>query len=99
LQAAGVNIHEFKGGLLHAKTITIDKATAMIGSANLDRRSLDLNFEVSMLVYDSDFASQLRFLQSSYMTKSTVLPPHAAADWPLHERLWNNAMGLISPLL
>ncbi len=99
LQAAGVNIHEFKGGLLHAKTITIDKATAMIGSANLDRRSLDLNFEVSMLVYDSDFASQLRFLQSSYMTKSTVLPSHAAADWPLHERLWNNAMGLISPLL
>jgi cardiolipin synthase len=96
---AGVNIHEFHGGLLHAKTITIDRNLALIGSANLDRRSLELNFEVNMLVYDSDFASELRFLQTSYIEQSTQIHPQIVADWSIPKRLWQNAIGLIAPIL
>ena len=55
---AGVQIHHFNDGLLHAKTMTVDRDLAMIGSANLDRRSFELNFEVSLVVYDTDFASR-----------------------------------------
>ena len=51
---AGVEIQEFAGGLLHAKTLTIDRDLAIITTANVDRRSFELNFEVSLLVYDSD---------------------------------------------
>jgi len=96
---AGVHIHEFDGGLLHAKTMTIDREIALIGSANLDRRSLDLNFEVSMLVYDSDFASELRFLQTTYIEQSTSISVDAPAQWSVGERLWQNGVSLIAPLL
>jgi len=99
LLEAGVHIHEYHGGLLHAKTMTIDRDLALIGSANLDRRSLELNFEISMLVYDSDFASQLRFLQHSYIEKSSHLTLKEVSNWSLGQRLWQNAVGLIAPIL
>ncbi len=96
---AGVHIHEFHGGLLHAKTVTIDKSLALIGSANLDRRSLELNFEISMLAFDSDFASHLRFLQQSYIDNSTLLSATTVSDWSLGRKLWQNAVGLVAPIL
>ena len=99
LLEAGVVLHEFHGGLLHAKTMTIDRNLALIGSANLDRRSLELNFEISMLVYDSDFASHLRFLQQSYMDNSTLLTKKTVSGWSIPERIWQNAVGLIAPIL
>jgi cardiolipin synthase len=96
---AGVRIHEFHGGLLHSKTMTIDRELALIGSANLDRRSLDLNFEINMIVYDTDFASELRFLQASYMEESTLLSLNNVEKWSIPRRLWQNAVGLIAPIL
>jgi len=96
---AGVQIHEFEGGLLHAKTMTIDREIALIGSANMDRRSLDLNFEISMLVYDSDFASELRFLQATYMEQSTSVSVDVPSQWSLGRRLWQNGVSLIAPIL
>ena len=96
---AGVNIHEFHGGLLHAKTLTIDRNVALIGSANLDRRSLELNFEVNMLVFDTDFASELRFLQTSYIEQSTKVSEHTVNGWSIQKRLWQNAVGLVAPIL
>ncbi|MBT8485649.1 MAG: cardiolipin synthase [Phycisphaerales bacterium] len=96
---AGVSIHEFTGGLLHAKTITFDRRLALITTANLDRRSFELNFESSLLVYDTDFASQLRFLQHSYLDRATTVDAARwhARWWP--RRLWENAAGTLSPLL
>ena len=99
LLKAGVHIHEFEGGLLHAKTMTIDREIALIGSANLDRRSLDLNFEVSLLVYNGDFASELRFLQTTYIEQSTHISVDVPAQWPVSQRLWQNAVSLIAPIL
>ncbi|MBC8201354.1 MAG: cardiolipin synthase [Planctomycetes bacterium] len=96
---AGVQIHEFHGGLLHAKTLTIDRKVALIGSANLDRRSLELNFEVNMLVFDTDFASELRFLQTSYMEQSVPVLEENVENWSIQTRLWQNAIGLIAPIL
>jgi len=96
---AGVEIHAFQSGLLHAKTLTIDRDLAIVTSANLDRRSFLLNFEATLLVFNSDFASQLRFLQKAYMASSVRIDAAAWAGraWP--RRLWHNAAGLFSPLL
>ena len=99
LLEAGVQILEFEGGLLHAKTITVDRRIGLVTSCNLDRRSFDLNFEAGVLVFDSDFASNLRFLQQSYMNDSITVDP---AGWSQRGRLRNiaeNAAGLLSPLL
>jgi cardiolipin synthase len=96
---AGVTIHEYRHGLLHAKTITIDRRLAVITTANLDRRSFDLNFEVSTIVYDTDFASQVRLMQKTYIDGSTIVDPTAWAKrgWP--RKLLENGLGMVSPLL
>ena len=96
---AGVEIHEFNGGLLHAKTMTVDRQLFMVGSANLDRRSLELNFEISMLGWDNVFASQLRFLQIQYIEQSSGITSNMWAKRSVMRRLANNAAGLLSPLL
>ena len=52
LLAAGVRIYEYQGGLLHTKSLTVDGELTLIGSANMDRRSMELNYENNILVYD-----------------------------------------------
>ena len=96
---AGVRILEYRDGLLHAKTMTVDRELAMVTSANLDRRSFDLNFEAGLLIYDSDFASTLRFLQNEYIGASDPVDPGSWMSRPNHERIAQNAAGLLAPLL
>jgi cardiolipin synthase len=99
LIGAGVEIQEYQAGLLHAKTMTVDHDLFMVGSANLDRRSLELNFEVSMFGWCPDFASRLHFLQMSYLNDCR---PVDSARWlrqPAPSRLLYNLAGLLSPLL
>ena len=95
----GVTIHEYQKGLLHTKTLTIDRDLSLVSTANLDRRSFELNFEVSMVVYDRNFTSRLRFLQRSYMADSKEVDAGEwrKRGWP--QRLWQNAAGMLSPIL
>jgi cardiolipin synthase len=99
LLASGIEIHEYEKGLLHAKTITVDRDLALVSTANLDRRSFELNYEASLVVYDSDFASRLRFLQTSYLEDSTPVDPAAwqRRSWP--RRIAQNAAGVFAPIL
>lgn len=99
LLEAGVQIYEYRPGLLHAKTMTIDRSLGMVTTANFDRRSFELNFEVTTLIYDSDFASQLRFLQRSYVAESQVVDETVWRVQPWPKRLGQNVAGLFSPLL
>jgi cardiolipin synthase len=96
---AGVQIHEYRHGLLHAKTVTLDRRLAVVTTANIDRRSFELNFEASLVVYDSDFASELRLLQKAYIDGSTPVSETAwkRRGWPT--RLWQNTAGMLAPLL
>lgn len=96
---AGVRIHEFQRGLLHAKTITVDRRLALIGSANLDMRSFWLNYEVTVFIYDSDVTSHLRMLQVEYVSKSAELDAGAWRRRPLWRRFLDNVARLASPLL
>ena len=96
---AGAEIHEYTKGLLHAKTITVDGEFAMVSTANLDRRSFEINFELSTLVYSPDFASELRTLQERYLTdcRRVEADEWKARPWP--KRLAENVAGLFGPLL
>ena len=49
---SGVRIFEYEGGLLHTKSLTLDGEVTLIGSANMDRRSFDLNYENNILLCD-----------------------------------------------
>jgi cardiolipin synthase A/B len=59
LLEAGIEIHEYTAALLHAKTMVIDGVWATVGSSNLDSRSLKLNDELNLVVYDPEFAARL----------------------------------------
>jgi cardiolipin synthase len=95
----GGEIYEFRQGLLHTKSITVDGTTAMFGTANVDMRSLWLNYEVSLLVYDAATVTQLRELQARYISQSDPVRFIAWPQRPLSERLVESAMRLLSPLL
>jgi cardiolipin synthase len=97
--SAGGEIHEFRGGLLHTKSITIDGEQAMFGTANFDMRSLWLNYEVSLLVYDRGFVADLRGLQQSYLNDAETVMLVPWAKRPLGTRLVESTMRLLTPLL
>jgi cardiolipin synthase len=54
LSAVGANIHFYAPGMMHAKVLLVDDALAVIGSANMDIRSLLLNYEVAMFMYSDE---------------------------------------------
>jgi cardiolipin synthase len=65
LLSVGVKIFMFRGGLLHTKSIMVDGAMSMFGTVNLDMRSLWINYEVALFVYEPEFAKELRALQQA----------------------------------
>ena len=99
LLEAGVDIHEFKGGLLHAKTITIDREIGIVMSANLDRRSFNLNFECGGIIYDSAFAAELRDLQETYIDSSNRIEESEWLKRSVARRVGNTLAGFLSPIL
>lgn len=55
----GVRIYRYKKGFVHAKTMVVDDNISIIGSANMDIRSYDLNFEINALVFDKPLNKKL----------------------------------------
>jgi cardiolipin synthase len=99
LLAAGVKVYEYVGGLLHTKSLTLDGEMTLIGSANMDRRSFDLNYENNILFCDPGLSADVRQRQQQYLARSRPLDPDAVAAWPMTRRLWNNTIAMLGPLL
>ncbi|NHN85710.1 cardiolipin synthase [Acetobacter musti] len=96
---AGVAIYEYPHGLLHTKALTVDGQMTMIGSANLDRRSFDLNFENNILFVDQGFTAEIRERQQTYLDASVPVTPEAVMNWPKSRVLWNNVLAMVGPVL
>jgi len=99
LLAAGVRIHEYVGGLLHTKSMVIDDDVTLIGSANMDRRSFDLNYENNILFWDEALTAQMWKRQEAYLASSNQVTLAHVEAWSIGRRLWNNTLGMLGPLL
>jgi cardiolipin synthase len=99
LLEAGVKIHEYVGGLLHTKSMIIDDEVTLIGSANMDRRSFELNYENNILFYDPDLTAEMRRRQEDYLAQSNPVTTDMVAQWSMPRRFWNNTIAMISPVL
>jgi cardiolipin synthase len=99
LLQAGVRLAFFKGGLLHTKSVTIDGITSLFGTLNMDPRSLRLNFEITLAVYDSVFTHELRQLQLRYLEQSEWLTLERWNKRGVGSRVIENLAKLLSPLL
>lgn len=99
LLEAGVQLFEYHGGLLHTKSLTLDGDIALIGSANLDRRSFELNYENNILLYDPELTRDLRQRQDEYLARSTPVTREMVDNWKLPGQLWNNTIAMLGPVL
>ncbi len=99
LLAAGVNVFIYGHALLHAKHMSVDNDIALIGSGNMDQRSFDLNFEISMLFYSAEVTQALRSEESKYIERAEELLPETWAQRPARQKFLENTAKLVSPLL
>jgi phosphatidylserine/phosphatidylglycerophosphate/cardiolipin synthase-like enzyme len=84
---------------LLSKSFTVDGGMTLIGSANLDRRSFELNYENNILFCDAKLTADLEARQRSYIASSKAVTPEEVASWPVWRRLWNNAIAMLGPVL
>jgi cardiolipin synthase len=96
---AGVRIAQFSGGLLHTKSVSIDGSYSLFGSVNLDPRSLRLNFEILLALYDADFTARLRNLQQEYIDKSKLMDVEAYRRRSIMRQAAESFARLLAPLL
>jgi cardiolipin synthase len=99
LLTAGVKIYEYVGGLLHSKLLTLDGEITLIGSANMDRRSFELNYENNILFYDSALTSTVRARQDEYIARSNSITKETVAAWSMPRQLWHNLIATLGPVL
>lgn len=98
LLADGVEVHEHHTGFLHAKTFAADRTLAMIGSANFDRRSFHLNFELNLLLYEEEAVEQVVLMQDRYLRDARPLTLEAWQARPRARRWAEDVVRLMSPL-
>jgi len=96
---AGVNIYLHSPGLLHAKTMTVDDSFGLLGSSNLDIRSLYLNFELNVLLFGDQITRMLRFAQTRYIDQAQPVQPDTWHHRPKLKQYGEAAAALLSPLL
>jgi cardiolipin synthase len=99
LLSSGVKVYEYPLGLLHTKSMTIDRKITLVGSANMDRRSMQLNFENNLLIADEDVSATVRARQQSYLDVSQPVAPDTVKAWPFRKRLVQNAVSMMAPVL
>lgn len=99
LLEAGVEIREYVGGLLHAKTLTVDGEITLMGSANIDRRSFELNAENNILLHDEAFTRTMRARQQAFLDAATVVTTAHIEAYGRWRQLWNNTIAMLGPVL
>ncbi|MDP3642531.1 MAG: cardiolipin synthase [Bacteroidota bacterium] len=99
LLEAGVKIYFYKAGFIHSKVIVVDGIFSSVGTANLDFRSLETNFEVNAMIYDEEIAGVLgsQFLEDQDKSQEIIL-----AEWinrPRINKIKESFARILSPML
>ena len=96
---AGIEIHERREGVMHAKTLSVDGRLGLLGSPNCDPRSFHLNFECSLLSLDARFAGVLADQFGNDLPTADRVDPAAYQDRPAARKLGEAAAALFTPVL
>lgn len=96
---AGIKILMFDGGMLHSKVVIVDDEFSSVGSANIDFRSFEHNFESNMMVYSTELNAELR---RRFSTAQGLSESIRASRWrhrPLPQKTFESILRLLSPVL
>ena len=100
LMDAGVKIYLYRKGFCHSKYITVDGKFSAIGSANIDMRSFEHNFEVSAIIYDEGVTRKLETeFQKDIQNNSKQVNPETHANRPMTVTFKEGVARLLTPLL
>ena len=99
VKAAGVKIYRYQEGFLHGKFMLIDDDAATVSTANFDNRSFRLNFEITALVVDADFANSVADMFENDFAASRIMEPDEYDTKPFWFRLAVRAARLSAPIL
>jgi cardiolipin synthase A/B len=99
LLEAGIRVFFYEKGFSHSKLLIVDEVLCSVGTANMDIRSFDQNFEVSAIIYDEVITKELL---DSYMTDLKNSTEIILADWekrPRFDSIKESIARIFSPLL
>ena len=99
LLSAGVEIQEYRRGILHSKTLTVDGNWSMIGTANFDSRSMLLNFEVGVAVFDPRIAVALEQHYDEDIAHAKQIRLDFWEKRPARQIFLENACRLFAPVM
>ena len=99
LLPTGVKVYRYQGGFMHQKVLLMDDHVAGVGTANFDNRSFRLNFEITLLVDDPAFASQVDQMLQADMRRSRQVSTQEMDNKPVWFPLAMGIARLFSPML
>ena len=97
--AVGVKVYRYTEGFLHQKVFLVDDALSAVGTANLDNRSLRLNFEITAVVHEAAFAHQIATMLEADFARSRDESSLTFGRLSLPMQLGSKAARLFSPIL
>ena len=95
----GLKIYRYQDGFLHQKVMLIDRSIAAVGTANLDNRSFRLNFEITAVIADEGFATQVAHMFEADFERSRLVDPGETERKPWWFRVAVRLARLSSPVL
>ena len=99
LRDTGIQFYAYSPGFLHQKVMLVDDDFATVGTANFDNRSFRLNFEVTAVVAEREFAAQMAQMFERDFENSVIIDPASIDEQPLHWRLGVALSRLAAPVL
>jgi cardiolipin synthase len=99
VKAAGVKIYRYQDGFLHGKVMLIDDNVATVGTANFDNRSFRLNFEITTVVFDADFAGNVERMFQNDFSSSRLMEQDEYDKKPYWFKLAVRTARLTAPIL
>jgi cardiolipin synthase A/B len=96
---SGVEICEFRDGMIHSKIVTVDDRWYMLGSTNLDMRSFRLNFEITAVGYDEEITRQLAAIIDNYCDHADPVSHESIRSCSKRDRLIQGGARLVAPFL
>ena len=99
LLQAGVEIYMYQKGFVHAKTLVTDGKLSIVGTANMDHRSFELNFEVNVIVYDQQFAEEMRQVFFDDLKYTEKIDPEHWYKRPAYKQFPEKIARLFSPIM
>lgn len=99
LLLAGVEIYLYQKGFVHAKTLVADGKLSIVGTANMDIRSFELNFEVNAIIYDDEFSEKMRRVFYADLQHAEKINAEQWLKRPFIKKMPEKVARLLSPSL